>query len=103
VRKAIGILLMATLMAICFTAAASPAIAGVSTTYITSDVTPGLAPIAATIDQAGQEVIASASISKPVGAMASIENLHLATIGVNDKPLALSVRSLGAAPFRMCS
>ena len=102
-RKAICILLMAVLMAICFVATAAPALAGVSTTYIVSDVTPGLAPIAATIDQAGQEVIASASISNSGVAMASIDNLHLATIGISDKSFEPSARSLGATPFRMYS
>jgi len=100
VRTVISILLMAAIMVICNPATAAPALAGVSTTYIKSDIALGHAQ---TMNHAGQEVIASASISKPESAMASIKNLHLATIGVNDQPLALSVRSLGATPCRMCS
>jgi len=100
VRKAIGILLMATLMAICFTATAAPALAGVSTTYIKSDIALGHTQ---TMNHAGQEVIASASISKPGVATAYINNLHLGHPAAMTQNMALSVRSLGATPFRICS
>ena len=77
-KKMIGILLMATLMAICFTATAAPALAGATSTYIKYDI--DLAPTA-TIDPSGQEVSVTASIDKLPGLAIANYNLDPDLIG----------------------